>query len=267
MRLISFDVYRALGIPGIQILKPEHYFRELGSVRSADYVLFPEYWQVNSLVYSMNKRIFPNQATYHLGHNKIEQTRALLTLVPEHLPVTEILPSSDASMQEILDRFHFPFVAKVIRSSMGNGVYRIDSRQELLRYMETNDVLYVQEYLPISRDLRVVWVGKQILTAYWREQGNGFHFNVARGGVINFNDIPEQALELVTRVATALGINHAGFDIAIVNGHCYFLEFNVMFGLDGINRQGIRYSDSIVRYLASEGNFPDKPVSPEPVAA
>jgi len=267
MRLVSVDVYRALGLPGVQIIKPEHYFRELNKVREAGCVLFPEYWQINSLIYGLNKRIFPSPATYHLGHNKIEQTRALLTVAPQHVPHTEILPASESALEKILDHFNFPFVAKVVRSSMGNGVYCIESRQDLQRYINANDVLYVQEYLPINRDLRVVWVGNQVLTAYWREHGNGFHFNVARGGVINYESIPPAALALVSQVATSLGIDHAGFDIAIVNDRCYILEFNVMFGLEGINRQGIRYGEHILRYLKGDDSFPTKPVSPQPIAA
>lgn len=267
MRLVSFDVYRAMGIPGVQLIKPEHYFRELNAVREADRVLFPEYWQVNSLLYGLNKLIFPSPASYHLGHNKIEQTRVLLTVAPNNIPHTEILPASESTMEQILDVFDFPFVAKVVRSSMGNGVFRIDSRQDLQRYVQSNDVLYVQEYLPLHRDLRVVWVGNRVLTAYWREQGNGFHFNVARGGVINFDSIPDAALELVTQVATALGIDHAGFDIAIVGDRCYILEFNIMFGLEGLNRQGIRYGDHILRYLQSDNNFPTNPIRPRPIAA
>ncbi|WP_455217810.1 ATP-grasp domain-containing protein, partial [Kaarinaea lacus] len=179
MRLVSFDVFRAMDIPGVQYIKSDHYFRELNAIREADWVLFPEYWKVNSLVYGLNKRIFPSLASYHLGHDKIEQTRALLTVAPGHVPRTEILSSTENAMEQVLDQFEFPFVAKVVRSSMGNGVFRIDSRADLQRYLQSNDVLYVQEYLPIQRDLRVVWVGDQVLSAYWREQGDGFRFNVA----------------------------------------------------------------------------------------
>lgn len=267
MRLVAFDLFRAMGIPGVHHIKPEHYFRELEAVRQADWVLYPEYWQVNSLLYGLDKRIFPSPASYHLGHNKIEQTRALLTVAPAHVPWTEILPASEASIEQILDCFDFPFVAKVARSSMGNGVFLIESRQDLLRYAAQNEVLYVQEYLPIQRDLRVVWLGREILTAYWREQGDGFHFNVAKGGVLNFEQIPPAALELVRQVATALGIDHAGFDIAVVDGHCYVLEFNVLFGLDGLNRQGIRCGEHVLRYLQEQDDHPSKPLRPRPIAA
>ena len=47
--------------------------------------------------------------------------------------------------------------------------------------------------------------------------------------------IPQAAAELVTKVATTLGIDHAGFDIAMVDNYPYILEFNRMFGSQGIN--------------------------------
>ncbi len=267
MRLISFNALRSVGIPGAHYLKPEHYFRELARVRDADLVLYPEYWQVNSLHYGLGKRIFPSLASYHLGHDKIEQTRAFLTVAPANVPWTEILPATDASVEFVLETFDFPFVAKVARSSMGEGVFLIESRREFLDYVANNHILYVQEYLPIQRDLRMVWVGNEVVSAYWREQTDGFHNNIARGGVVTFDAVPTAALELVTHVATALGIDHAGFDIAVVAGHCYLLEFNVLFGLDGLQQQGIRVNDYVTRYLGIEGDEPTKPINPRPVAA
>lgn len=267
MRLISFNAFRTLDIPGAHYLKPEHYLRSLDLVRRAEWLLYPEYWQVNSLVYGLKRRIFPSLATYHLGHDKIEQTRAFMTVAPQHVPWTEILPSTDAAIEQVLETFDFPFVAKVVRSSMGEGVFLIESRRDFLDYAQRNDILYVQEYLPIERDLRVVWVGDEVVSAYWREQSNGFHNNVARGGVIAFDAIPPAALELVRHVAVSLGIDHAGFDVAVVQGHCYLIEFNVLFGLDGLNRQGVRVGDYVKRHLGLDDDEPDNPVNPSPVAA
>jgi len=267
MRLVSFDVLHSLGISGVRYLKPAHYFRDLADVREADWILFPEYWQVNSLIYGLGKRIFPSPASYHLGHDKIEQTRALLTVAPEHVPETVILPPTAAAVDEILARFSFPFVAKQVRSSRGDGVYLIESFVDLRRYLDAAEAVYIQEYLPIHRDLRVVWLGRKVLTAYWRESGDGFRFNVARGGVINFDAVPEAALALVERVATSLGIDHAGFDVACVGSHYYILEFNILFGLEALNRQGIRCGEAILRYLEEQHDDPGKPIRPQPLAA
>ena len=141
-----------------------------------------------------------------------------------------------------------------------------DTRIKLIRGPGTPGNIRL-EYLPIYRDLRVVWIGRKVLGAYWREQGDGFHFNVACGGVINFEHIPPAALHLVEQVASMLGIDHAGFDIAIVGSHCYILEFNVLFGLAGLNDRGIQCGDHVLAYLLEESDFPGSPVRQQPQSA
>lgn len=267
MRLISFNPFRTLGIDGVEYLKPEKMFREADKLRQADWLLYPEYWQVNGLIYGLKSNIFPSSASYHLGHDKIEQTRAFATVAPAHVPHTLILPSTPSAIEQILDEMVLPLVAKQVRSSMGEGVFLIETRSQLRDYAAQNEVLYVQEYLPLERDLRVVWVGKEVIGAYWREHGDGFHFNVARGGQINYEDIPQRALNLVREVAQALEINHAGFDVAMVDGYPWLLEFNLFFGLDGLNRLGINVGEQVLRYLQEQGGQPRSPLRPQPVAA
>lgn len=262
MRLVSLNAYRALGIPGARYVRPESLFSQLDLVRAADWVLFPEYWQVNTLTYALKRRIFPNPATYHLGHDKIEQTRAFWSVCPANVPQTLILPSTEASLNEALEQLTFPLVAKDPRNSRGNGVFLIECRSALRDFAARTEVLYLQEYLPIRRDLRVVWIGDQVVAGYWRVAAEGaFHNNVAQGGEIVFDDVPAGALALVTRVARELGVNHAGFDVAELDGHFYFLEFNTLFGNEALNRRGIPVGRHIYEYLLAQPQTP--PVEPE----
>ena len=250
MRLISFDPLRTLEIPGVINVKPEDWLRRKAEIMAADALLFPEYWQVNALMYAWQRRIFPSISSYHLGHDKIEMTRAFEAVCPAHVPFTRILPSTPAALEQVLDEFTFPFVAKVVRSSMGQGVTLIESRAAFRHYAQANEILYIQERLQIHRDVRVVVVGGQVVTAYWREAQDGkFHNNVAQGGTVSFEHVPDEALRLAERVATQLGIDHAGFDIAQVDGHCYLFEFNVRFGTEALNARGIRLGPLIVDYL------------------
>lgn len=250
MRLISFDPFRSLGMPGVNYIKAELVFAQRELIDAADWLIFPEYWQVNFLVYAFKKRIFPSINTYHLGHDKIEMTRAFQALVPRHVPDTKILACTPFHCEEILDTWVFPFVAKEARSSMGQGVFLIEHRHDFSRYAKANSILYLQEYLPITRDLRVVYIGDRVITAYWRQAPiQGFHNNVAQGGTLSYADIPTQALQLVDKVAKGLGINHAGFDIAEVDGQYYLLEFNTLFGNLGLTEQGIDSGAIIMDYL------------------
>ena len=267
MRLVSFEALRTLAIPGVLPLKATEWFRRRDDILAADWLLYPEYWQVNALVYAWKKRIFPSINSYHLGHDKIQMTRAFEALCPRNVPLTLILPATDNGVTEVLDTLSFPFVAKEARSSMGQGVHLVTSVAEMRRYAAANEVLYVQEYLPIRRDLRVVWVGDRVVGAYWREAPDGgFHHNVARGGRVSFDDIPSAALELVQQVAPSLGIDHAGFDVALVDGHCYLLEFNLRFGTEALNVRGIRLAPVILDYLERQGTPPLEPDCPLPRA-
>ena len=260
MRLITFDALRCLDISDTRYIKPELMFRHKDEIKEADWILFPEYWQINSLVYGLQKRIFPSLGSYHLGHDKIEMTRAFWTLCPEHMPHTVILPATPGSIEQVLNDFDYPFIAKEVRNSMGRGVHLIESRSDFEAYCRGNHVLYVQEYLPITRDLRVVYVGEQVIGAYWRNSPEGeYRSNVARGGWIDYRDIPQAALELVARIAHALNINHAGFDVAVIANHCYLLEFNTLFGDEGLRRRNISVGRHIWEFLHKHSPQPTLP--------
>ncbi|OGT22108.1 MAG: alpha-L-glutamate ligase [Gammaproteobacteria bacterium RBG_16_57_12] len=250
MRLVSFDAFRTLGIPKVSHFKPENMFRIKELIREAEWILFPEYWQINALVYGLNSRIFPSLASYYLGHDKIEMTRLFQALCPEHVPGTLILDNSDGSQRQVLEQMDFPFVAKEVKNSMGRGVYLIEDLAAFRSYCQKVDILYVQEYLPIDRDMRLLVIGDQVVGGYWRVAPEwGFHNNVAQGGQIVFDPIPEQARALVQTVIRKTGINHAGFDVAMVGNHCYLLEFNRLFGNAGVNQLGLDINRLILDYL------------------
>lgn len=259
MNLISFDPLRTLGVPQLSHIKPEHMYRHLEQIRAADWLLFPAYWQINTLHYALGRRIFPSLATRHLGHSKIELTRALQAVCPAQVPETWIGAATPAQLAEALDTLSLPLVAKEPRSARGEGVFLIDSHSALLDYARCNEVLYLQEYLPIERDLRIVYVGDRVVSAYWRRAAPGaFHTNVARGGSVHFDGVPAPAIALVERVARRLGIDHAGFDVAEVQGRYYILEFNPLFGLEALNRQGVRLGPLIHAWLLRAGGPADR---------
>ncbi|WP_077368973.1 ATP-grasp domain-containing protein [Anaerosalibacter sp. Marseille-P3206] len=261
--LITFDPFRTIGIPNVTYIKPENIFKEIDKVKGADYILFPEYWQVNSLVYGLKKKIFPNISTYQLGHNKIETTRALWATFPNNVPYTQVLSRNDVNIETIEEEFGYPLVAKEIKNSMGRGVFLIKNRQELKNYIDNNSVLYIQEKLPIDRDLRIVYVGNKVIGAYWRIAKEGeFHNNIAKGASYDYTNIPQEAIELVERVATTLDINHAGFDIAVVGNNLYILEYNVMFGNEGLRNMGIKVEEYIYEYISTDFDNPNNPNTP-----
>lgn len=252
MRLITFDPFRTLGLPGVRYIKPELMHQHLDALREADWLLFPGYWQLNALHYVLKKRVFPSPVSYHLGHDKVEMTRAFQAACPSHTPRTEILASTPDNVRDILQRWPLPFVAKQVRASQGLGVFLIECAGQFRQYAAENDVLYVQQRLPIERDLRIVVVGRELVAAYWRE-GSDFHNNVARGGRVRTDlAVPENAIEFVLSLSDYLNIDHAGFDVAMVDGQPMLLEFNRLFGHQGVPGLQQRVNGAIRRYLCGE---------------
>lgn len=265
MHLVSFDIFRTLGFPDTTVLKPEQFLRHREVLREADWVLFPEFWQLNALVHGLKCRVFPSVASYHIGHDKVEMTRAFQTMAPEHTPWTLIGANGPRERDRIWQAMPLPFVAKLPRASMGEGVWLIETRRDWLAYCERTPVLYAQEYLPLDRDARVVVIGDRVVSAYWRTQADqGFYNNLARGGRIDTSPVPPAATALALRLAGELGVDHAGFDIALVDGHPYVLEFNRLFGNQGLGQGGVEVREAILAYLVrqSEPRDPDGPVTP-----
>lgn len=262
MRLISFEPFRTLGLPGVTYLKPEDMFRRRAEIAAADWVLFPEEWQLNPLLYALQVRVFPSVPSYRFGQDKVQLTRALWAFCPEHVPETRILAATPEAANDVLEIFALPFVVKDPRSAQGRGVHLIEGRRALFSLLPRLPVLYAQEYLEIARDLRVVWVGDQVVCAYWRWGRDGFHHNLAQGGEADFRDVPQAPLALVARVARHFGVDHGGFDLAEVCGHWYFLELNLRFGTAGLSQLGLALGPLILNYLIAQTGPNDHPGAP-----
>jgi len=264
MRFVSFDPFRTLRLRDVTYVKPEEFWEHRELLTRAACLLFPDYWQIHALVYGLRARIFPSLASYHLGHDKVEMTRAFRTICPEHVPQTLILPNTAESRQRVLDELPTPFVAKTVKSAQGRGVFLIQNREDWEAYADAHDVLYAQELLGARRDLRLVVIGDEVVGGYWREHAPGhFHNNVSRGGTVSEDPLPVAAIELVTSVARRLGIDHAGFDVMEHDGQLHLLEFNRLFGYSGLQQQKVELAPLIQRYLerlvGPERSLPDPP--------
>src|SRR5690606_41917048 len=98
-----------------------------------------------------------------------------------------------------------PFVAKIPKSSMGNGVFLIETQADWQRYLAQTSVIYAQEYLPIDRDLRIVWVGDRIVGGYCRIQAaEGYDNHVATGGQVDSGILPLAACALMQKTPAGL---------------------------------------------------------------
>ncbi len=210
---------------------------ELDLLRRADTIYYPTSLYEDVFV-ALGKRVFPANYYRYMG-DKIKQTE-LFTLLDIPHPRTRIY-EGDHRAQQILEDFSFPFIAKIPRgSSKGRGVFLVRRYGDLERYLKGSSLAYIQEYLPIDRDLRIVLLGRKVVHAYWRIARPGeFRSNVSLGGRISFEDIPDEALRFAEQVAHFCRFDEVGLDVCVCENRCVVLEANMVYGLKGFEAAGL----------------------------
>jgi ribosomal protein S6--L-glutamate ligase len=90
--------------------------------------------------------------------------------------------------------------------------------------------------------MRIVVIGKRVAHAYWRiAPERDFRSNIAVGGRVSLDPVPDDARELALRIAHACGWNDVGMDMCRFNGSLYVLEANMKYGREGFRKAGINY--------------------------
>jgi ribosomal protein S6--L-glutamate ligase len=209
-------------------------------IRAAETVYYPTTFYAD-LFNAAGKNTFPSYHTYKCVQDKIKQT-ALFDLLGIPHPRTRIFYGK-RQQSDILDFFAFPFIAKIPRgSAMGRGVYLVRDQAGLEAYCARASVAYIQEYLPIERDMRIVVIGQGIAHAYWRVAPAGeFRTNLSVGGRVSLEAVPGEALQLALHTARSCGWNDVGIDICRHDGRLYVLEANMKYGRQGFREAGIDY--------------------------
>lgn len=136
---------------------------------------------------------------------------------------------------------------------MGRGVFLIHNADDLDRYLEKTDVAYVQQYLKVDRDMRIVIIGDHIVHAYWRiAPPDEFRSNVAVGGKISLDLVPQQARELALHTARTCRWDDVGVDICEYEGRYFVFEANMKYGREGFRKAGIDYTRLMETLIENE---------------
>jgi len=209
-------------------------------IREANKIYYPTTFYAD-LFDAIGKETFPSYHTYKCVQDKIKQSALLEVLDIPH-PRTRVYYGK-RQKAAIADQFQYPFIGKIPRgSAMGRGVFLIKNREDLQSYLDTAHPAYIQKYLPIDRDMRIVVIGKKVVHAYWRVNPPAeFRSNVAVGGRICLDPVPQEALELALLTAHRCQWNDVGIDICMQDGRCFVLEANMKYGKEGFRAAGIDY--------------------------
>ena len=221
---------------------------EVQWIRDARKIYYPTVFYAD-LFDAVGKLTFPSYHTYKCVQDKIKQS-ALFQLAGLPHPRTRVFYGK-RQKAKIRDYFSYPCIAKTPRgSAMGRGVFLINNDADLNAYIHERHVAYIQQYFPIDRDIRVVVIGRRVVHAYWRIAREGeFRTNVAKGGRISLDPVPEAALFLACQAAQVCGWDDVGMDICCHDGQYTILEANMKYGREGFRAAGIDYFQMMERMI------------------
>lgn len=188
--------------------------------------------------------IFPNWNMYSSYDNKIMQ-HTLLKELGFPIPKTWIFRDKEEALNFMKDA-KFPLVSKCSQGACGDNINLIKNEKELNRYIEEafsekgiktyfpwirqRGYVYIQEFIESYKDLRIITIGNKVELAFWRENKNSWKHNIAGGGNINLDNIPEEAKKLSLELSKKLGFHWCAFDIMIKDNKPVILEFSSIFG-------------------------------------
>jgi ribosomal protein S6--L-glutamate ligase len=231
---------RLNGIPEVLTLgvRPNFYDytpEERQQMLNAVCILYPS---LNYAQYftTIGRKIFPSVETYLYAGQKMKQTTLFNMLDIPH-PKTRVYLKREFDRIEY--EFAYPFIAKIPRrSSRGRGVFKINDSIQLQEYLQLTKFAYIQEYLEHEKDLRVILINYEPILAYWRSIPRGdFRANLFQGGIIDFDDIPAEPLDLARDYARKCKFNDVGLDLMQSNGKWYLIEANMQYGREGLKKR------------------------------
>ncbi|MBN2964584.1 hypothetical protein JWV37_07315 [Sulfurospirillum sp. T05] len=203
-------------------------------------------------------RFVPSLDTQFSNKSKENVTRfAWKYKIP--VPKTRIFYNPEEG-EAFLKKAHYP---KIIKKSYGPSnyggyfVHKVDSFNEATALFKAKKYypMYIQDFIPMEADIRVMLIGHKPVCAFWRRPPEGkWLTNTSQGGSMDYHDVPKKVLDLAVRVSKAAKAEYWACDVAYgKDGKVRILECATAFAAFPYIR------DWIGQYLMwkfSDGRFP-----------
>ncbi len=162
--------------------------------------------------------------------------------------------------RKFLDATTYP---KIVKRSYGPSnyggyfVHKVDSAEEAHRLFDTKKYhpMYLQDFVPMEADVRVMLVGHKPVCAFWRRPPEGeWLTNTSQGGSMDYQDVPKELLDLAVEVSKAANAEYWAVDVAVgQDGKYRILECATAFAAFPYIRDWI---GQYLMWLLSDGRFP-----------
>ncbi len=112
---------------------------------------------------------------------------------------------------------------KIVKRSYGPSnyggyfVHKIDSYKEAKELFEKKRYhpMYIQDFVPMEADIRVMLVGHKPVCAFWRRAPEGeWLTNTSQGGSMDYMNVPKSVLDLAVKTSKAAKAEYYACDVA-----------------------------------------------------
>lgn len=212
----------------------------------------------------LGKKVFPSLHTSYLFQDKLHQ-KYVFDLYNIPTPKTALLVSEEQA-RVFFSTTQLPVVVKHIWGFGGEatrkraGVFLLKTKKDVQTFLQKKkwptreehttfaDHLYVQEYVHLTAEYRVVTVGQKVLLAY-EKKSDAFLKHVWRGAEMVWKVDP-RVQAFVRDANKRLRLDWCGWDVVRnARGKLTLLELNPIFGTASLEQKGIHLADHLVEYV------------------
>jgi gamma-F420-2:alpha-L-glutamate ligase len=195
-----------------------------GPLPSADFILYLDKDLYSShMLEKKGYRLFNSASAIEICDDKMLTHMSLANSgikMPKTIsgPLSYSPKENPEFVENLCRELSFPLIAKENFGSLGEGVYLINSKDELTqieRKLRYEPRLY-QEFIASSRgfDFRIIVVGGHFVTGMKRTNLKGdFRSNIALGGVGEKVSIPQSFIETAEKAAQVINLDYCGVDL------------------------------------------------------
>ncbi len=174
----------------------------------------------------------------------------------EHIKTMKMV-ANKREYKIIKDYFTFPLIIKSKVGSLGTGIYKVNSEQELNNIMASYNLLdnnyqyLIQEYIEEAKvDYRVMVLGGKVKYVLKREAQNGeFRSNYNLGSKVSKVESNKEIEELVSKVYNNFKLNIMGIDLIKKENKYIVCEINSNPGFKGYDSLGNNFVEEFTNYL------------------
>lgn len=180
------------------------------------------------------------------------------TLAKNGLPVPYTYTTESINEGYKITEVYKKLIFKPILSSMGKGAVLFEDPDLAYNAFKSLNRFYqpliLQKYIPNpGRDIRVFVIGDNVIGSAYKYRAPGkWKTNVAQGGHMTNEKVPEDICELGIKATKAMGLDYSGVDIIESPSGPVILEVNASPGWQALNQAAdIKIADEIVKYAVS----------------